>query len=123
MRWRWATRCRWSGSKRCTFVGCLRRRLRLTRRRPLWEWTALRSGGAERSMASELAALPVSRGSRLSLRAKLWMGFGGLLLILMTVITTSVIVMTHESRALERMFRDNYDSVSYCSAMHAAIDQ
>ena len=41
-------------------------------------------------MASELVVFPAeSRASPLSLRAKLWIGFGGLLLILLTVATTS----------------------------------
>src|SRR6476646_6832858 len=59
----------------------------------------------------------------ISLRHKLWLGFGGLLMILMIVTTLTVAVLTRYSRALERVFRDNYDSAVYCNSMKDALDQ
>lgn len=57
-----------------------------------------------------------------SLRARLWLGFGGLLLILMIVSALSVIVLTRYSHALERVFRENYNSAVYCEGMKSALD-
>ena len=58
-----------------------------------------------------------------SLRGKLWFGFGGLLLILVIVSTLSVVVLTRYSHALQRVFRENYDSAVYCDAMKDALDR
>jgi signal transduction histidine kinase len=58
----------------------------------------------------------------ISLRHKLWLGFGGLLLVLLVVSGLSVIVFTRFSHALERVFRENYDSVVYCQGMKEQLD-
>jgi NtrC-family two-component system sensor histidine kinase KinB len=58
-----------------------------------------------------------------SLRNRLWLGFGSLLLILLVVSSLSVIVFTRYSHALERVFRENYDSAVYCDAMKESLDQ
>jgi two-component system, NtrC family, sensor histidine kinase KinB len=58
-----------------------------------------------------------------SLRNRLWMGFGSLLLILLMVSSLSMIFFTRYSRALERVFRENYDSAVYCDAMKDSLDQ
>ncbi len=58
-----------------------------------------------------------------SLRNRLWLGFGSLLLILLVVSALSMIVFTRYSRALERVFRENYDSAIYCDAMKESLDQ
>ena len=58
-----------------------------------------------------------------SLRRKLWLGFGGLLAILVAVSVLSVVVLTRYSRALEQVFRENYDSALYCDAMKASLDE
>ena len=58
-----------------------------------------------------------------SLRRRLWLGFGGMLLILALVSALSVIVFTRYSHALERVFRENYDSAVYCDAMKDALDR
>lgn len=58
-----------------------------------------------------------------SLRNRLWLGFGSLLLILLVVSSLSVIVFTRYSHALERVFRENYDSAVYCDAMKEALDE
>jgi NtrC-family two-component system sensor histidine kinase KinB len=58
-----------------------------------------------------------------SLRNRLWLGFGSLLLILLLVSVLSMIVFTRYSRALERVFSENYDSAMYCDAMKASLDQ
>ena len=57
-----------------------------------------------------------------SLRAKLAVGFGGLLLILLIVSLLSMVVLTRYSHTLERVFRENYDSAIYCDQMKAALD-
>ena len=59
----------------------------------------------------------------IALRRRLWLGFGGLLLILLVVSTLSVVVFTRYSHALERVFRENYDSAVYCNAMKDALDR
>src|SRR5271156_1299329 len=58
-----------------------------------------------------------------SLRNRLWLGFGSLLLILLVVSSLSMIVFTRYSHALERVFRENYDSAVYCDAMKDSLDQ
>lgn len=60
---------------------------------------------------------------KISLRTKLWSGFGGLLLILLAVSVLGVVVLTRYSRVLEQLFRENYDSVVYCDDMKRALDQ
>jgi hypothetical protein len=46
----------------------------------------------------------------ISLRNKLWMGFGGSLFILVLVSVLAMAVLTRYSRVLERVFHENYDS-------------
>jgi two-component system, NtrC family, sensor histidine kinase KinB len=58
-----------------------------------------------------------------SLRNRLWLGFGSLLLILLVVSTLSMVVFTRYSHALERVFRENYDSALYSDAMKESLDQ
>jgi two-component system, NtrC family, sensor histidine kinase KinB len=58
-----------------------------------------------------------------SLRNRLWLGFGSLLMILVLVSGLSMIVFTRYSHALERVFRENYDSAVFCEAMKASMDQ
>jgi NtrC-family two-component system sensor histidine kinase KinB len=58
-----------------------------------------------------------------SLRAKLAIGFGGMLVILLVVSLLSIVVLTRYSRALEKVFRDNYDSVLYCNQMKDSLDE
>jgi signal transduction histidine kinase len=58
-----------------------------------------------------------------SLRNRLWLGFGSLLFILLVVSSLSVIVFTRYNHALERVFRENYDSAVYCDSMKASLDQ
>jgi signal transduction histidine kinase len=58
-----------------------------------------------------------------SIRAKLWVGAGGLLLILTAVTILCLAVLTHYSGALRRTFRENYGSVVYCDEMKAALDR
>lgn len=59
----------------------------------------------------------------ISLRTKLWLGFGGLLMILLIVSALSMAVLTRYSHALERVFRENYDSAVYCDGMKESLDQ
>src|SRR5271170_4986160 len=58
-----------------------------------------------------------------SLRHKLWLGFGGLLLILLVVSILSLVVLTRYSHALDRIFHENYDSAVYCDSMKESLDQ
>src|SRR5580693_6006411 len=57
-----------------------------------------------------------------SLRNKLWIAFGGLLLILVVVSILTLIVLTRYSRTLERVFNENYNSAVYCDHMKEALD-
>lgn len=58
-----------------------------------------------------------------SLRHRLWLGYGGLLLILVAVSILTVIVLTEYSRVLQRIFHENYASVVYCDNMKGALDR
>ena len=58
-----------------------------------------------------------------SLRNRLWLGFGSLLLILLVVSALSMIVFTRYSRTLERVFSENYNGAIYCDAMKESLDQ
>jgi len=58
----------------------------------------------------------------ISLRHKLWLGFGGLLFVLLAVSALSVVVFNRFSHTLERVFRENYDSVVYCREMKEQLD-
>jgi NtrC-family two-component system sensor histidine kinase KinB len=49
--------------------------------------------------------------------------FGGLLLILLAVGVVSVRMVTESSTAIERIFRENYDSVAACLKMKGAIER
>jgi two-component system, NtrC family, sensor histidine kinase KinB len=57
----------------------------------------------------------------MSLRSKLITAFGGLLVILLAVGLMSVRTVTESSSTLERIFRENYDSVAACLRMKEAI--
>jgi hypothetical protein len=59
----------------------------------------------------------------ISLRHKLWLGFGGLLIVLLVVSGLSFVVFNRFSHTLERVFRENYDSVIYCREMRQQLDQ
>jgi NtrC-family two-component system sensor histidine kinase KinB len=59
----------------------------------------------------------------MSLRSKLIVAFGGLLLILLAVGVVSVRMVTESSTAIERIFRENYDSVAACLKMKGAIER
>jgi NtrC-family two-component system sensor histidine kinase KinB len=59
----------------------------------------------------------------ISLRVRLWLGFGGLLLVLLIAGALGVVVMTRYNVALESMFRDNYDSAVYCNQMMDSLDR
>lgn len=59
----------------------------------------------------------------LGLRQKLTFAFGGMLVILTTVGTLSGLLLTKYSATLEKLFRENYDSVVYGQNMKDAIDE
>jgi two-component system, NtrC family, sensor histidine kinase KinB len=48
----------------------------------------------------------------MTLRRKLWLGFGGMLAILLIVAVIGIAVLNRYSRTLEQIFRENYDSVA-----------
>jgi two-component system, NtrC family, sensor histidine kinase KinB len=58
----------------------------------------------------------------MSLRGKLIVGFGGLLLILLLVSGLSIVVLTRYSHELDRVFSENYNSVVYCGQMKQVVD-
>src|SRR5579862_9555437 len=59
----------------------------------------------------------------ISLRRKLWLGFGALLIILFAVSLLTVIVLTRYSHTLEQVFHDNYNSAIFCDKMKASLDR
>jgi len=56
------------------------------------------------------------------IRQKLSLGFGGLLAILLVVGGLSIVLLNRYSGTLERVFRENYDSVVYAQSMREAVD-
>lgn len=59
----------------------------------------------------------------LGLRSKLLLGFGGLLLIVLAVSLLSATVMDFYSSAIQRSYREDYDSVAVCQKMKEAVEQ
>jgi len=59
----------------------------------------------------------------MGIRAKLVIALGGLLLILAVVGVVSLHTLNESSTAIERILRENYDSVAVCGSMRAAIDK
>jgi len=57
------------------------------------------------------------------LRQKLILGFGGLLLILLTTSAISILMLTRYSNALDTFLRENYRSVQYGENMKDAVNQ
>jgi two-component system, NtrC family, sensor histidine kinase KinB len=58
-----------------------------------------------------------------NLRAKLWLGFGGILVILAVVSMLGIAVTTLYSRAIDRVLYENYRSVKYGQKMLEALDR
>jgi len=58
----------------------------------------------------------------ISLRHKIALGFGGLLLILIVVAAISVRVLGGYSHTLDTLFHENYDSALFCDAMRESLD-
>ncbi|MGA3067544.1 MAG: hypothetical protein ABSF29_11935, partial [Tepidisphaeraceae bacterium] len=58
----------------------------------------------------------------ISLRSKLWFGVGGLLAILTIVTLLSIVVLNRYRFALDRVFKENYNSAVYCDAMKRSLD-
>ena len=59
----------------------------------------------------------------MNLKTKLIIAFCGLLLILVVVGTLSVRKVTESSSAIDRIFRENYDSVAACYGMKEALNR
>jgi NtrC-family two-component system sensor histidine kinase KinB len=59
----------------------------------------------------------------MGIRVKLVIALGGLLLILAVVGVVSIHTLNESSKAIERILRENYDSVSACDSMKVAIDK
>ncbi len=58
----------------------------------------------------------------LGLRQRLTLAFGGLLAVLFILGVTSILLLTEYSATLERIFRENYDTVLYAQRMQEAVD-
>jgi len=58
-----------------------------------------------------------------SLRHKLWFGFGGLLIVLLVVGIMGIVVVTRSGGAIQRVMRENYDSIAACQRMGVALAQ
>jgi PAS domain S-box-containing protein len=57
-----------------------------------------------------------------NLRAKLWLGFGGMLAILTIVSVLGIVVISLYSQAIDRVLSENYRSVVYGQKMLEALD-
>ena len=58
-----------------------------------------------------------------NLRAKLWLGFGGMLAILTIVSVLGIVVITLYSRAIDKVLWENYRSVDYGQKMLEGLDR
>jgi two-component system, NtrC family, sensor histidine kinase KinB len=58
-----------------------------------------------------------------NLRAKLWLGFGGMLSILTVVSVLGIVVITLYSRSIDKILLENYRSVVYGEKMLEALEQ
>ncbi|HEY2586555.1 MAG TPA: ATP-binding protein [Tepidisphaeraceae bacterium] len=59
----------------------------------------------------------------IGLRSKLLLGFAGMLLIVLTVSVLAQTVMEHYSRAIQKSYREDYESVAACQAMKEAVER
>ena len=60
---------------------------------------------------------------RLRLRQKLWFGFGGLLAVLLTVGGLGIVVVTWNGQTIQRIMRENYDTILYCQRMSECLNE
>jgi len=58
-----------------------------------------------------------------SLRKKLMLGFGGILSILLATGTLSIVLLNRYSGTIDRIFRENIDSVTYGQGMKEAVEE
>src|SRR4030095_4581352 len=58
-----------------------------------------------------------------SLRKKLMLGFGGILAILLATGILSIVLLTNYSGTIDRIFRENIDSVTYGHRMKEAVEE
>src|SRR6185503_18177998 len=58
-----------------------------------------------------------------SLRKKLMLGFGGILAILLATGILSIFLLTSYSGTIDRIFRENIDSVTYGQRMKEAVEE
>lgn len=59
----------------------------------------------------------------IGLRSKLLFGFGGMLTIVILVSIIAQQVMEHYSQAIQKSYREDYESVAACQAMKEAVEQ
>ena len=59
----------------------------------------------------------------MGIRTKLVIAFAGLLLMVVAVGMVSIHTLNESSRAIQRILRENYDSVAACDAMKVALDK
>ena len=59
----------------------------------------------------------------MGIRTKLVIAFAGLLLIVAVVGVVSIHTLNESSQAIERILRENYDSVAACDHMRIALDK
>ncbi len=58
----------------------------------------------------------------ISLKHKLQLGYSGLLILLLIVGGMATLLMERYNQTLERIFKENYQSIAYSHTMHATID-
>jgi signal transduction histidine kinase len=59
----------------------------------------------------------------IGLRSKLLFGFGGMLTIVIVVSVIAQTVMEHYSQAIQKSYREDYESVAACQAMKEAVER
>ena len=59
----------------------------------------------------------------MGIRTKLLIAFAGLLLIVAVVGVVSIHTLNESSRAIQRILRENYDSVAACDNMKVALEK
>ena len=58
----------------------------------------------------------------MSIKTKLVLAFGGLIIILVVVSVVTFHTLNESSKAIERILRENYDTVAACNHMKAALE-
>ena len=59
----------------------------------------------------------------MSIKTKLVLAFGGLIVILVVVSLVTFHTLNESSKAIDRIMRENYDTIEYCYKMKDALER